>query len=266
MLVKMETGLQYLMHLQNKKHQPTDLSILIFRDGFSFCTQKKTCFYPVDDFDNIDPKKISEWIYKQEFGTTNVHLIHLNGLSTIVPAELFDKENASFYIENGINPGKNQEVFFDVLESFNQVVVFVGSLRVEKVFKELFPDHHSQHLTSFLLAPLSQFSMGTSKKQLFVHLRKGFFDLFLFQGTQLLLFNTFEQNHADEFLYYLFYITEQFYLKPESFKLAFLGEYECYKEYYLGVQEYHNDVVFLDAPSENKNSSHPAPFLENKIA
>ena len=243
-----------------------DLSILIFRDGFSFCTHKKTSFYPVDDFDKIDQKKLSDWINKQEFVSSNVFLIHLNGLSTIVPTGLFDKENASFYLENGITPDKNQEVLFDVLESFNQVVVFVGSPIVKKVFKELFPNHHSQHLTSFLLAPLSKFSMGTSKKQLFVHLRKGFFDLFLFQGTQLLLFNTFEQNHADEFLYYLFYITEQFYLKPESFKLAFLGEYECYKEYYQGVQEYHNDVVFLDAPSENKNSRHPAPFLENKTA
>tara|TARA_B100000767_G_scaffold275488_1_gene312738 strand:- start:579 stop:1343 length:765 start_codon:yes stop_codon:yes gene_type:complete len=254
------------MHLQNKKHKSTDLSILIFRDGFSFCTQKKTCFYPINEYDKIDQKKLSDWINKQEFVTTNVFLIYLDSLSTIVPEELFDKENASFYVKNGIAPSKNQEVLFDVLESFNQVVVFVGIPSVEKVFKELFPDHQSQHLTSFLLAPLSRFSMGTSKKQFFVHLRKGYFDLFLFRGTQLLLFNTFEQNHADEFLYYLLYIIEQFYLKPESFKLAFLGEYECYKEYYQGIQEYHNDVVFIDAPSENRNSRHPAPFLENKIA
>ena len=266
MLVKMVTGLLYLMHLQNKNHQTSDLSILIFSDGFSFCTQKKTCFYPVDDFSKIDQEALSNWIKKQELVSDNVFLIHLEGLSTIVPTELFDKDNASFYIENGLTLDENQEVLFDVLESFNQVVVFAGSPSVKKVFKELFPNHHSQHLTSFLFAPLSQFSMGISKKQLFVHLRKGFFDLFLFQGTQLLLFNTFEQNHADEFLYYLFYITEQFYLKPENFKLAFLGEYESYKEYYQGVQEYHNDVIFLDAPSENKNSKHPTPYLENKIA
>jgi hypothetical protein len=106
--------------------------------------------------------------------------------------------------------------------------------------------------------------MGTPKKQLFVHLREGAFELFLFQGAQLLFFNSFEQQHVDEFLYYLFYITEQFYLKPEGFKLAFLGAYDHYNEYYEGVQEYHSDVIFLDAPSENRQTKHPVPFLENK--
>ena len=106
--------------------------------------------------------------------------------------------------------------------------------------------------------------MGTPKKQLFVHLREGAFELFLFQGAQLLFFNSFEQHHVDEFLYYLFYITEQFYLKPEGFKLAFLGAYDHYKQYYEGVQEYHSDVIFLDAPSENRQTKHPVPFLENK--
>ena len=105
----------------------------------------------------------------------NVFLIHLEGLSTVVPTELFDKDNASFYIENGLTLDENQEVLFDVLESFNQVVVFAGSPSVKKVFKELFPNHHSQHLTSFLLAPLSQFSMGTSKKTTLCSLEKRVF-------------------------------------------------------------------------------------------
>ena len=53
--------------------------------------------------------------------------------------------------------------------------------------------------------------------------------------------------------------------KTESFKLAFLGEYDHFAEYYQGVQEYHNDLIFLDAPSENHQTKHPVPFLENKI-
>jgi hypothetical protein len=254
------------MVLKTKKHQLNDLSILVLRDGFSFCTHKKSCFYPIHDEDNINLQAIADFLDQEELTTEVVHLIHLDGYSSIVPMELFDKENAAFYISKGIDVKTNQEVVFDTLETQNQVVVYPRSTKKWNALIELFPTLESKHATSLLLAPLTQFSMGTPKKQLFVHLRDGAFELFLFQGVQLLFFNSFEQNNADEFLYYLFYITEQFYLKPESFKLAFLGEYDRFKEHYAAVQEYHEDIIYLEAPTENKNSKHPVPFLENKTA
>tara|TARA_B110001452_G_scaffold265516_1_gene270307 strand:- start:561 stop:1325 length:765 start_codon:yes stop_codon:yes gene_type:complete len=252
------------MVLKTKKHQPNELSILVLRDGFSFCTQKKSCFYPTEDSNNIDPKAISDFLVQQELVSETVSLIHLDGLSSIVPLELFEKENAAFYLSKGLTLAPNQQVVFDVLESYNQAVVYPRDVKKWNVLKELFPTLEAKHATTTVLAPLTDFSMGTPKKQLFVHLREGAFELFLFQGAQLLFFNSFEQQHVDEFLYYLFYITEQFYLKPEGFKLAFLGAYDHYKEYYEGVQEYHSDVIFLDAPSENRQTKHPVPFLENK--
>ena len=253
------------MVLKTNKHQPNDLSILVLRDGFSFCTQKKSCFYAVEDSSTIDPKAISDFLDQEELVSETVHLIHLEGLSSIVPLELFEKENAAFYLSKGLTIESNQQIVFDVLDPYNQVVVYLRDEQKWAVLKELFPTLEAKHATTTLLAPLTDFSMGTPKKQLFVHLREGAFELFLFQGAQLLFFNSFEQQQLDEFLYYLFYITEQFYLKPEGFKLAFLGEYDHFAEYYQGVQEYHNDLIFLDAPSENHQTKHPVPFLENKI-
>ena len=112
------------MVLKTKKHQPNDLSILVLRDGFSFCTQKKSCFYPIEDSNNIDPKAISDFLDQEELVYETVSLIHLDGLSSIIPLELFEEENAAFYLSKGLTLASNQQVVFDVLESYKQVVVY----------------------------------------------------------------------------------------------------------------------------------------------
>ena len=112
------------MVLKTNKHQPNDLSILVLRDGFSFCTQKKSCFYPVEDSSTIDPKAISDFLDQEELVSETVYLIHLEGLSSIVPLELFEKENAAFYLSKGLTIESNQQVVFDLLEPYNQVVVY----------------------------------------------------------------------------------------------------------------------------------------------
>mgnify|MGYP001222415544 CR=1 FL=1 len=254
------------MLLNNNKHKKNELSILVLKDGFSFCTQNTSIFYPVNETNLFDFDSVSKFIEQEELATEKVYIIHLNTASAVVPQELFDDQNVEFYLSKGVTLNLDEVVTFDVLEAYNQVVVYSEYPKVMEVLKKLFPSLISKHSTSLLLAPITQFSMGTPKKQLFVHLRDGAFDLFLFQGSQLLLFNSFKQDNVDEFLYYLFYITEQFYLNTENFKLAFLGEYDCFKEYYEGVQDFHHDIIFLDAPSENRHTLHPVPFLENKVA
>jgi hypothetical protein len=241
------------MLLKTKKHQPNELSILVFRDGFSFCTLERSVFYGLKTSDDLNLQSITSFLDEEKLPTDLVHVIHSDTSAVIIPQEMFDENNASFYLSKGVTLKKGEQIGYDVLESFSQVVLYPEPLQ-------------SKHLASQLLAPITKYSMGTPKKQLFVNIRKGAFDLFLFQGSQLLFFNSFEQNNVDEFLYYLFYITEQFYLNPDNFKLAFLGEYKCYKEYYEGVQIFQNDIIYLDAPSENKSSTHPIPFIENKFA
>ena len=58
--------------------------------------------------------------------------------------------------------------------------------------------------------------------------------------------NSFPQKNADEFMYYLFYVCEQFYLKPEQFDLFFLGQYFPYSDYYNGTKEFHPNCSHLD--------------------
>ena len=84
------------MILNNKKLQANELSILVLRDGFSFCTQNKSIFYPVNDTNIFDFDSVSLFIDQEKIVSETVHVIHLKTASTIVPQELFDDQNADF--------------------------------------------------------------------------------------------------------------------------------------------------------------------------
>ena len=87
-------------------------------------------------------------------------------------------------------------------------------------------------------------------------------EILYFQGGQLLLQNCFPQNNMDDFLYYLFYVTEQFYLKPAQFNLHFLGKFTQYEDYYNGVKDFHDSIDFFEPHYSLIDHQHPVPFFQ----
>ena len=77
------------------------------------------------------------------------------------------------------------------MTQLDQVVVYSIDTAIGKSLTDIYPSATTVHLSTALLRPLSAFSFGKARKIMFIHLRKGHFDLFLFQGGQLLLQNTF---------------------------------------------------------------------------
>ncbi len=253
------------MPQDNKKYQNTDASILVLKDGFSFCTQAKSYFYPITKSSKLKLEDLYKWAEQEQLTIQNPSITHFNGIGTIVPLEMFDEKSVAFYLSKGATTKDYEEVSFDIIEQSNQAIVYNRTIEHHSLLKELSPKSISQHYISRLLSTITSFSINSPKKNLFIHLQSGSFDIFLFQGRQLLFFNSFPQQNVDEFLYYLFYVIEQFYLKPENFNLAFLGEYHCFKEYYQSTKEYHSNIIFLDTPTKNASSEHPIPFFENKL-
>jgi len=104
-------------------------------------------------------------------------------------------------------------------------------------------------------------SKTQTSKQLFVHLQKGAFDLFLFDGAKLLFNNRFAQNNVDTFLYFLFYVVETLKLDQDAFDLYFLGKYDSYNAYYDGVSNFHNNLQYLFVEEQKNTTPAPAPFF-----
>lgn len=262
----MVIGHLYLMPQHDtKKYHPNDSSILILKDKFYFYIQDKSYFYSITDFSKLNSEEFHTWIKEKQLVIKNPLITHFEGVSNIIPLEMFNEKSAPFYLSKATTLKDYQEISFNILEQSNHVVVYSINKGYYVFLKELFPNLKSQHYSTHLLTLLIDSLKNNYKKKVFIHTYLGAFDIFLFRGKQLLFFNSFPQQNVDEFLYYLFYVTEQFYLKPDMFDIVFLGEYDCFKQYYKGVKEYHPSITFLDTPVKNTFSRHPIPFFENKI-
>ena len=63
------------MLLNNKKHQANELSILVLRYGFSFCTQNKSIFYPVNDTNIFDFDSVSLFIEQEKIVSEIIDIV-----------------------------------------------------------------------------------------------------------------------------------------------------------------------------------------------
>ena len=65
------------------------------------------------------------------------------------------------------------------------------------------------------------------------------------------------------FLYYVFFVVEQYKLSPAHFEIVFFGEIATFESYYLGIKEYHHNIRFEASKTNNSFNmdQHPAPFF-----
>lgn len=258
----MVTGQRYLMQLNNKQFSQNDLSILIHKDGFSFCTLEQHYFLPLEETPpSVDSLK--SFLDYHQIEQSRAHLIFMNHPAVCVPQSLFDENKKKAYVTTAMELTKELSINHQTLKSLDITLVYPSEPHWLTLFQSVFAQLEITHLNAALLPALSAFSFGKAKKNLFLHLRKDHFDLMLFQGGQLLAQNSFPHKNADDFLYYLFYVTEQFFLKPEQFNLYFLGRYLTYSDYYKGVQEFHPQVDYLDPQFPSLDPKHPAPFFQS---
>lgn len=250
------------MQLSNKKHYLNDLSILVLKDGFSFCTQEQTYAFPFQE--NLPSENdLQGFISSHALKIDNTRIYHFDTPSVLVPSPLFEEKTKEKYLTGITSLTPSEVVLSDDIISLLATAVYPQKKAIVGLLKGCFPKASSSHFAGALLPYLKETAAGNPKRHLYVHLRKGYFDLFLFQGSQLLMHNTFEQKNADDFLYYLFYVTEQFYLKPEQFELYFLGEFNRYTDYYRGAKDFHHNVEHLNLLPQNQDEKIPVPFFQN---
>lgn len=260
MLALTEIGQQFLMLQIDTKITSNDLSILVFNNRIAFCTIEQTLFFDIEK-KNINSENLNTWIRHHNFKKKNKKCILFEGKGVLVPKQLFDKSNKAIYLSLSDVNLKSKKIGSKHIEANNQVLVFSQSRDWSLLLKEFFFDIETTHFAAELIPFLSKVSKDNLKKSVFIHLRKDFFDLFIYQGSQLLFFNSFPKNNEEEFLYYLFFVLEQFYLRANQFVAIFLGKFLEYKGYYKVFEEFHSITNFTFPEILKFNSNHPAPFF-----
>ena len=93
---------------------------------------------------------------------------------------------------------------------------------------------------------------------MFVHIADSHFEIIVIQNQKLILYNSFEYQTSEDFLYYLLFTAEQLHLNPESMKLFFLGKCTESDELYKKAYQYVRNTTLLDVSDLQKTNAFSA--------
>jgi len=250
-----------------------ELSIQISLNGLSFCilntdtntitmlkniaiVKKQT---PSDLLDTLKHLFKTELSLHEEFNKVTV--IHVNELSTLVPKALFNENAIADYLKLNTKILKNDFITFDELFINDSVNVYVPYININNYIYETFGSFEYKHFSSILIEQILSIEKHSKTAKLYINVSKTHFEIIAIDSGALILYNSFNYNTTEDFIYYILFTVEQLNYNPELIDLIFIGdiskEHELYKVVYkyirnIGFGNRYDSYKYIESP----NTSH----------
>ena len=244
------------MNIAEKKYKK--LSIQVSLTGLSFCcfdtlNNTVTSFNEVH-FDTFHKATKIEDLFANAFSDypelkdsyDEILVIHNNNLSTFVPQALFDENFLGSYLQYNTKVFETDFFAFDEIQNYQMNTVYIPYVNINNFFIDQFGAFNYKHANSILVAKLLVASKNKDDKKMFVHINTGHFEIIVVQNQKLLLFNSFDYNTPEDFLYYILFTAEQLNLNPENFPLELIGNINTESEYFKIAYKYIRNVSLID--------------------
>jgi hypothetical protein len=262
------------MSITEKKYKK--LSIQVSLTGLSFC-----CFDTLNNtissfnevcFDTIDKGIKIEELFSDAFDKypelsesyDDVMIIHNNNLSTFVPTALFDENFLGSYLQYNTKVFETDFFAFDEISNYQINSVYIPYINMNNYFIDKFGSFDYKHANSILVTKLLDESKNNDTKTMWVHFAQGHFEIIVIQNQKLLLFNAFEYQSPEDFLYYLLFTAEQLQMNPENFPLELIGDITTDSPFYKIAYKYIRNINLKEVEdlrwnnyfSESENRKH----------
>ncbi|QSB28731.1 DUF3822 family protein [Flavobacterium sp. CLA17] len=243
-------------NITSKKYKK--LSIQVSLNGFSFCcfdtlNNSITSFNEVEFTPTQKGSKIEE-LYGDAFKKhpelkdtyDDIIVIHNNNLSTFVPTALFDENYLGSYLQYNTKVFETDFFTYDQISNYHMNTVYIPYVNINNFLIDQVGSFDYKHANSILIEKMLEASKNNDDKKMIVNFNPDHFELIVVQNQKLLLFNSFEYQTPEDFLYYLLFTAEQLSLNPESFHLELLGTITKNDPFYTIAYKYIRNVTFLD--------------------
>jgi len=248
--------------ISNTKLTNLKLSIQISLSGLSFCildTQINTILFlkhinfekrlnPLDVLDKLKHAFNTENILQNNF--KNVCLIHDNELATLVPKPLFSEENLADYLKFNSKILKSDFITHDNIAINDSINVYVPYININNFIYDKFGAFTFKHVSTVLIEQILLLEKNSDLVKVYVNINKNHFEIVVVNKSKLELYNSFEYNTKEDFIYYLLFTIEQLKLNPEILNLIFTGDIDTKDELYIIAYKYIR-FVFLGNREDN---------------
>jgi hypothetical protein len=246
--------------LETNDLKETFLSIQISLDGFSFSVYDSIAkdflaFYEYSfHLESTSPEKIltpikaifeeNELLQHPHF--KKVFVSYANTLSTLVPKVFFDSDKKHLYLENTVKVFPSDFISHDELSTMDAIVVYIPFVNINNFLFSKFGSFEYQHASSLLIDYLLKTkAFPKNEKAVAVNVYASHFETLVWNGKKLIFYNTFSFKTAEDFIYYLLFVFEQFELDTNTIQTFFMGEIEKESALYKIAYQYIRQVSFL---------------------
>ncbi|WP_091434711.1 DUF3822 family protein [Flavobacterium degerlachei] len=251
-------------NITEKKYKK--LSIQVSLTGLSFC-----CFDTLNNtitsfnevrFDSFHKGIKIEDLFSNAFRDypelnedyDDVLVLHNNNLSTFVPTPLFDENFMGSYLQYNTKVFETDFFAFDEISNYEINSVYIPYVNMNNFFIDQFGTFDYKHANSVLLSTLLDASKNNDDKKMIVHFSQGHFEIIVIQNQKLLLFNSFDYETPEDFIYYVLFTAEQLNLNPEKFALELIGDIDSENEFYKIAYKYIRNVSLIDVEALRWNN------------
>ncbi|WGH75733.1 DUF3822 family protein [Tenacibaculum tangerinum] len=181
---------------------------------------------------------------QQDF--TSVFAIHQNNLATIVPNELFDRNNLAPYLKYTVKTLKTDFITYDLHNIIAANTVYIPYVNINNFIFQNFGEFEYKHHSTVLIDKLLSYSEQDSEEQFFVHVSPNYVDLVVCKEGRLLFYNSFNYTTKEDFIYYILFTAEQLQMNPNYFQLTFTGDIEKESDLYDITYNYVRNIHFIN--------------------
>ena len=249
----------------------TELSIQISLSGLSFCVLERdsntiTCIKHIDFEKKLNPFEVLDKL-KHVFNTekvlqtqfSNVQVLHVNELSTLVPKPLFNEDNLADYLKFNSKILKSDFITYDSISVNDSVNVYVPYVNVNNYIYDMFGSFTFKHFSTILIEAILASEKHSEIPKVYANISTDHFEIVVVNKGELILYNTFEYTTKEDFMYYLLFTTEQVQLNPETFNLIFIGDIDSKDELYITAYKYVRFVFLGNREDDYKYSINAQP-------
>ena len=174
-----------------------------------------------------------------------VQIIHDNEMQTLVPSALFEEAHLSDYLKYNTKIYKTDFITYDVIQNQDMMLVYIPFVNINNNIFERFGSFEYKHSATVMIDKILQLEKNSEGVKVYINVETNYFEMLILKDNVMQLFNRFEYQCKEDFIYYILFTAEQLELNPELFKCILMGAVKKGDDYYSIAYKYIRNVDLL---------------------
>lgn len=216
--------------------------------------------------EDLSVKKINNIFLKKNWFNPpykKTDIYYLGGRFTMVPEKYFDTSNIESYFNFNAKIRDNETLAWGEIPDSDICFIYSMPKELKTLLESRFTNLYLGHF-AFLQLPYYLNESLDSQASVYLYIHKGSFQIFIIEKNKLILYNEFEYETKEDFLYYVIFCMEQTQLNPEFNSVFISGEINTEDEKSTLLSNYVRNVKILSNNTKLHNNDITSKLISHK--